>query len=329
MLPRPVRRILTPVLLLVVIATIALSVVASVAGLIAASVDRRARLLRMAVIVGVYAALEVMVLALMLTISLRRLCRLADADADVRAVGWALGTFLRAARAVCGFRVDLQEPPGSTLFEHPGPLLVLARHGGIGDSFALVHLLLTRYHRRPRVVLKSTLLWDPMIDVALTRMGACWVGRSARGGAREAIGDLAADARPGEALLLFPEGQNWTPRRRISAMASLRKKGSRDAVRAAALMEHVLPPKSGGVLACLDVRPDMPIVVMAHTGLDKIVSLPSLWRALPFEVPMRLRWWPTAPAPGGEDDRVRWLTTEWAVVNQWIDASAPQTVAAG
>ena len=88
-------------------------------------------------------------------------------------------------------------------------------------------------------------------------------------------------------------------------------------------MEHVLPPKAGGVLASLDARPEIPVVVIAHTGLDRITSLRNLWRALPFEVPMRVRWWLAAPAPLGEDDRQRWLTTEWAVVDQWIDGASP------
>jgi 1-acyl-sn-glycerol-3-phosphate acyltransferase len=320
-LPRPLRRILTPVLLGVAVAVVGLATIASVAGLLEALVDKRARLLRVAIIVGVYAALEVVVVVLMLAITVLRLVRIVDESADLRAVGWALGSFLGAARAVCGFRVELAEPSSLAPFEGPEPVLVLARHGGIGDSFALAHLLISRYQRRPRVVLKGVLLWDPMLDVALTRMGACWMGPSSGGAGRQAIGHLAARMGPGEALLLFPEGQNWTPRRRTSAIARLWKSGRPEAVKAAALMEHVLPPKSGGVLACLEARPQMPVVIMAHTGLDRITSPRALWRALPFEDPMRLRWWPAAPAPADEDGRLRWLTAEWAVVDQWIDAS--------
>ena len=55
------------------------------------------------------------------------------------------------------------------------PVLVLARHGGPGDSFALVHLLLTRYHRSVRIVLKDILQTDPLIDVLLHRLGCCFL----------------------------------------------------------------------------------------------------------------------------------------------------------
>jgi 1-acyl-sn-glycerol-3-phosphate acyltransferase len=319
--PRLARRILMPLVLALVIVVLALSVLASVLGLISALVDKRARLLRIAVMVGIYAALDLTVVVLMFMISLRRLGGAGNENSEAKTVGRALGIFLGAARAVCGFRIELEEPPTLEPFECADPVLVLARHGGLGDSFALVHLLITRYGRTPRVVLKSVLLWDPMLDAALTRLGACWIGPSSRGAARDSIGRVAAGLKSKDALLLFPEGKNWTPRRRMSALLGLWKSGHRDAVKAAALMEHVLPPKSGGVVACLDAQPDIPVVIMAHTGLDQITSLGALWTTLPFTVPMRLRWWPAAPAPTDEDDRLQWLTTEWAVVDQWIDAS--------
>lgn len=319
-----VRRILTPVVLAVMLVLMVSAAFAfAVFGLAGTLVDRRARVLRVAILLGLYAGLELLVPLLLLATWLLRLVRIADENADRKAVGWALGILLGTARAVCGFQVTVEEPTRLWPFDGEDPVLVLARHGGIGDSFALVHLLISRYGRRPRVVLKRSLLWDPLVDVALTRMGACWIGPSSVGSSRAAIAHLAADVAPGEAVLLFPEGGNWTPRRRILAMARFWKSGRLDELKTASLMEHVLPPKSGGVLACLDARPDMPVVVMAHVGLDKITSARSLWRAIPFTTPMQVRWWTAAPAPCGEADRVSWLTTEWAVVDQWIAAAGP------
>lgn len=91
-------------------------------------------------------------------------------------------------------------------------------------------------------------------------------------------------------------------------------------------MEHVLPPRWGGVSACLDARPDLPVVVFAHTGLDKITSVRQLWQALPFRSAMAVRWWSPPPAPAAPAERVEWLTTEWAVVDEWIDAHQSRTV---
>ena len=132
------------------------------------------------------------------------------------------------------------------------------------------------------------------------------------------------DPRPrsgrGDALLLFPEGGNWTPRRRLRAIARLRVDRKPEAGRKAQLMEHVLPPHPDGVLACLQARPDLAVVVFAHTGLDKITSVAAVWHAIPFRTPMTVGWWPTVPPPPDPEGQLNWLTTEWAVVDEWIGA---------
>ena len=73
--------------------------------------------------------------------------------------------FFREARRVLALRIRTDGP-------HPprvpdGPVLVMCRHAGPGDSFILMYALLHWYHREPRVVLKNTLAWDPAIDVVL------------------------------------------------------------------------------------------------------------------------------------------------------------------
>jgi 1-acyl-sn-glycerol-3-phosphate acyltransferase len=297
-----------------------LGVVGSLLGLAAVPLDRRARILRTSVFLVAYALLEVIVPLLLLGTWLLRVARLTDGAADLKAVGRSLDILLGVGRVVCGFRTDLEEPSALGPLAVDDPVLILARHGGIGDSFALVHLLITRFGRQPRVILKGVLTWDPMLDVALSRLGACWIGRSTEGN-RARIARLAEDVRPGDAILLFPEGGNWTPGRRLSIMARHWKAGRSDALKVASLMTRVLPPKPGGVLACLGARPELPVVVMAHAGLDQITSFSRLWQTLPFSVPMRIRWWPAAPAPFGEDERERWLTAEWAIVEEWIEGS--------
>src|SRR5581483_3557519 len=172
------------------------------------------------------------------------------------------------------------EPPAFTSAQ---PVLVLARHGGLGDSFALVHLLLTRYRRHIRVVLKDVLQLDPALDVLLNRLNYYFLPSSSGAGEdlSERLAALAVELGAGEALLVFPEGGNWTPSRRRRAIRRLRREGKADAATAATLMEHVLPPRPGGVLACVAARPEIPIVIVAHAGLDGIVNPRQLWAALP------------------------------------------------
>ncbi|MGH9100970.1 MAG: 1-acyl-sn-glycerol-3-phosphate acyltransferase, partial [Acidimicrobiales bacterium] len=212
--------------------------------------------------------------------------------------------------------VDPASVPGG--LEADSPVLVVARHGGPGDSFSLVHLLLTRYSRHVRVVLKDVLQLDPAIDLLLNRLGACFINRRSER-ATDAMRRLVRDAGPRDALLLFPEGANWTPERRRRAIRHLWAEKKRRAAYAATLMDHVLPPRSGGVLACLEEKPEISVVVVAHTGLDRIVTVQEGWRQLPFKCPMAVRIWPAAPPPSTTEERLRWLTTEWAIVDEWID----------
>ena len=111
--------------------------------------------------------------------------------------------------------MKLEEPPDADRLRDRG-LLVLARHGGPGDSFTLVNLLLTRYHRRPCVVLKESLRWDPGLDVVVSRLPSCFLP-SASDTADDLPGRLADVARAltgSDAMLmssLTPVLTIWSP----------------------------------------------------------------------------------------------------------------------
>jgi hypothetical protein len=86
---------------------------------------------------------------------------------------------------------------------------------------------------------------------------------------------------------------------------------------------HVLPPRPAGVLACLAARPDLDVVVVAHTGLDDLVSPAQIWRAIPLTArPMTIRWWhePAAAIPDDPDGRLQWLQVQWTILDSWIGA---------
>jgi 1-acyl-sn-glycerol-3-phosphate acyltransferase len=239
----------------------------------------------------------------------------------------ALSLLVAAARPLLGFTIELEEPPDAHRITGK-PLLVLARHGGPGDSFALVELLMSRYRRRPAIVLKDTLRWDPGLDVLLSRLPSCFVGRGegrTRPGrsAQARIAELARNMRADDAILLFPEGGNWTPHRHRAAIARLRRAGRRKAAAEAAGNPNVLPPQPAGLLACLRERPDLDVAVVAHTGLDELVSPALMWRALPVsDQPMTVRWWreEASNLPASDNGRCEWLRIQWAIVDAWIDA---------
>ncbi|HET6208994.1 MAG TPA: 1-acyl-sn-glycerol-3-phosphate acyltransferase [Jatrophihabitans sp.] len=235
---------------------------------------------------------------------------------------WALERLMAASRRLLGFElVVLDRLPIQP--DHRPPVLVLARHAGPGDSFTLVHLIASHLDRCPRVVLKAALQWDPGLDVLLNRLSCCFLpSRSGAGEDRtERLADLAAGLTASDALLLFPEGGNWTPNRHRRAVRRLWRAGRRRAARIAAENTHVLPPRPGGTLACLAARPDADVLIVAHAGLDTLVSPTLMWQALPLvDRPMTVGWWlvPAAELPDSEQARLDWLTEQWSRMDDWV-----------
>jgi hypothetical protein len=241
-----------------------------------------------------------------------------------------LRRFLAALVAVAGFvfrfRLDVEEPSShpqdASRMAAPRPILVLARHAGPGASFVLVHLLLSRYDRRPRVVLKEQLRLDPSFDVLLTRLGCKFIptGAGRRDDAIDLIAETAAGLEDRDALLLYPEGGDWTPTRHRLAVAGLRKRGHRAEAARAVRMPHVLPPKPAGTLAALNAAPHADVVVFTHTGHDELLDIVSIWNALPLRAHLRLVWWREGAwsLPDEDELREQWLLEVWSRVDAWI-----------
>jgi 1-acyl-sn-glycerol-3-phosphate acyltransferase len=214
--------------------------------------------------------------------------------------------------------------PGST-----NAMVVLSRHAGPGDSFLLVHTLMNRDHlRQPRIVLKDVLQLDPLIDVYLNRLPNHFVtaGRVAGYNSADAIADLARGMGDQDALLIFPEGANFTPQRRFRAIQRLRDRGLVSAMRRAEAMRNVLPPRPAGVTAALRAAPHADIVFVAHTGLEHLSTVRDLWRGLPMDKTLHLRWWfiPAAEVPRDETEQTDWLYHWWETIDDWINTTRQQ-----
>jgi 1-acyl-sn-glycerol-3-phosphate acyltransferase len=222
--------------------------------------------------------------------------------------------------------MDTQGPdlPGDdgdpATIEHP--LLVLSRHAGPGDSFLLVHELLSWAGRRPRIVLKDTLQWDPFIDVVLNRLPMRFVDPTspAQAATLEAIAKLAGTMSARDAILIFPEGGNVTPQRRLRAIERLRQAGRHTAAQRAERIVHLMPPRPGGVHAALAANPELEVVVVAHTGLDQLDSLADIWREIPQDKTLHMRWHavPSSLVPHDMDGLTDWLFTEWERMDAWV-----------
>ncbi len=209
--------------------------------------------------------------------------------------------------------------PGST-----NAMVVLSRHAGPGDSLLLVRTLMDRDHlRRPRIVLKDTLQWDPLLDVYLNRLPNAFM-TSGRKDLAERVAALAQDLGDQDALLIFPEGGNFTEGRRLKAIDRLRGKGMLDQARRAEQMRHVLPPRPGGVAAALAAAPHADVVFVGHTGLEHLSTAADIWDGLPMDTTVRLRWWfvPAADVPREPDAQEDWLYERWAELDAWVASYA-------
>ncbi|MGQ0482067.1 MAG: 1-acyl-sn-glycerol-3-phosphate acyltransferase [Pseudonocardia sp.] len=235
-----------------------------------------------------------------------------------RLVGWYLRMIYTEVTRVLRLRVEVEGPGPDDYRDRP--LLVFCRHAGPGDSFLLSHALVNWYEREPRIVLSAALQWDPALDILLNRLPNRFVSEGGAALTRR-VGELAKGLDHNDAFVIFPEGGNFTERRRLAGIERLHSRGLADMARRSAAMRHVLPPRPGGVNAALAAAPEADVVWVAHTGLDHLYTIADIWRALPLDTTVRMRWWqvPAAEVPRGDEDRVEWLYHWWERIDAWVD----------
>ena len=240
--------------------------------------------------------------------------------------GWFLRLLFVQARWTLRLRIELRgERPLQALGV---PIIVASRHGGPGDSFILIHLLINHFQREPRIVLKDTLQWDPAIDVLLNRLPNRFIAptpfdptakRPVHTLASE-VGELAEGLDHNDAFVIFPEGGQFTSTRRRRRITRLRQQGRAEMAERAVAMRHVMAPRPGGMLAALQRAPDVGVVFVAHTGLERLASVADLWRELPMDKQVTVQGWyvPAAEIPRGDAERVGWLYSWWEHIDRWI-----------
>ena len=86
-------------------------------------------------------------------------------------------------------------------------------------------------------------------------------------------------------------------------------------------LTHVMAPHPGGVHAALRAS-DADVVFVAHTGLERLVTLGDIWQALPMDKRITMRAWrvPRAEVPDDLDAQAAWLFDWFARIDRWIGA---------
>jgi 1-acyl-sn-glycerol-3-phosphate acyltransferase len=197
------------------------------------------------------------------------------------------------------------------------PVVVLGRHAGEGDSLLVLHEVLCRHRREPRIVLHEALRLDPLIDALGSRLPNRFL--DPRGGDSEVeIAAMTTNLTAGEAVLIFPEGGNFSAARRDRGIERLEQTGHAEEAAWARGMSHVSAPRPGGTLAALDAAPDADVIVFGHRGMPE--GARQLWQRLDRGQTVELRLWlvPAEEIPSGRDERIDWLFGLWRTLDAWI-----------
>ena len=232
---------------------------------------------------------------------------------------WWASKVLAAAGRTLGLRFEIDSPEALS----PGPLVVIGRHCSYGDALLPAVLFGHRHRLQLRYVLTLGLAWVPALDLYGHRLRNHFVNRRAGAGAELlAVGRLARGMSHGDAAVIFPEGQFFTPDRHARAVARLAEDDP-DLARRAEALRHVLPPRPGGVLALLGGAPaGTDVVLLGHVGFEGFSTVADLVRNVPLPHPVRVRTWRFAAAdlPRARRERVDWLYERWEQLDGWVAA---------
>jgi 1-acyl-sn-glycerol-3-phosphate acyltransferase len=310
------RAVVLPIVLAVEALILATApILLAVAAVVSIPISRRAPLRATAAVVC-YAAIELSALA--------ESTRARDASAYDEIVARFVRRLETIAARVLGTRLVLSSDSADLTGRPPDrPLVVLSRHAGPGDSLLVLGLLSTRWQLRPRVVLRSALRLEPTVDLVLARLPTCFVRRRRPEQARTGVARVAAGLRAGDALLIFPEGGNFSTERRRNRIVRLRRRREYAAARRARRMRHVVAPHPGGVLAALDAAPTADVVVLAHEGLAPPGADRRPWWSLPLDRDVAAFAWHIArrDVPDTDEAREKWLYEQWERVDRWVRAA--------
>ena len=207
-----------------------------------------------------------------------------------------------------------------------GPLVVLARHAGPGDALLVARALAHDHGRRLRMLGTTKLLWDPFFNHLVNRLPFyfCEPNPEDVDSELEAISHAARTIEEDGAMIVFPEGGNYTPRRKQIAVQRLRSRGLPDWADRAERLRHVLPPRTASTLAALAAAADAHVVVVAHVGLDDLLTLRDIWDSVPINRTVRATLWTgfDGARPTTRTEMVEWLYSQWESVDDWIDQNS-------
>lgn len=225
--------------------------------------------------------------------------------------------------AAAGVRLECAPPPRVA---PDRPVIVLARHAGAFNSALMAHLIARDLGRDTYTIAKRCAAFTPGLRRAYEASGVvfCRFDEQGKTDAVQQLRDQAVGALPSDALLLFPEGTNYSAKRWREAIAALRAAGREAHARRAEQCPHVMPIHPAGAWALVTSAPTADVVILAQTGLEDLASgttglgYPPSGRGV-----VEVGWWHfrADQIPRERDVFALWLSQRWCEVDAWIAAA--------
>ena len=334
--PRPLRRlVIAPAVVLGVLAVVVtLPVILIVAAFISRYVPGKWRILRIVWFLFLYLLVEAATLTMMFSLWALsgfglKIRSPVFVDAHYVLLAWMLRRVVASAKFTFRLNIIREGDRPRTVGTEPRPVMVLSRHAGPGDSILLMDALANQNRRRPRIVMKEFLQWDPMVDVMLNRVPSAFVpsGKRGRGGVIDAIAAMATTMGSQDAFVIFPEGANYTEHRARRSIEKLVEMGRPDLAERALELKNTLPPRSKGVMTAIAAAPPgTDLFFVGHAGLETFVTPGDIWRGIPIDTKVAVRvWYHPADRIPPPDQQENWLFDVWAEIDEWITARLADT----
>ncbi len=232
---------------------------------------------------------------------------------------WWTGTLFWGIRTCFSVKVEVEQWPAG-LGERQ--LLVFLRHASILDTLLAAALIANPLRMHLLYVFKKELRWDPCLDIAGGRLGGHFASRDAGESEQEVrtLGGLAANLRPREGVIIYPEGTRWTPAKQKRVLERIANSGDERLVQLASELQRLLPPRLGGPFALIDGAPASDVVFIAHEGFEGVLRPRDVMRGSIVGKTIRVKAWKVmaGDVPTTRDEQIEWLYGHWSEIDAWL-----------
>jgi 1-acyl-sn-glycerol-3-phosphate acyltransferase len=235
-----------------------------------------------------------------------------------RLVGFYVHGISVATTKIFGLRMQVS---GFDAFEGRPGVICFGHHTSILDSVIPVDIIAHQLRYDIRFVIKKSLAWAPVFDIAGHWLPVHFVDRTGKnsGSETDAIRELASNIIPGSAATMYPEGTFYTPKRLARAVERLKSQDP-DLVERAKRLRYVLPPKPGGALAILETDKTADVVLVVHSGFEPFDNLKNIFANLPFRRTVHVHMTRIARSQIPTDSKAayRWLFDRFEEMDAWV-----------